>query len=212
LTASSLMTRHFHPEEISFNFKQAYNFLKIRPASDKFDRMHEMVARLRAQFQSAFAPRYRYAVYRVIDTDFASYRVFLEEDTSFIGSGIYRLLRDSHYAAVFLLTVGGEIDAAVARLTADDFTEAYFLDGVAAAMTHGLLQVLKRDLQNEAGQRRCRLAQRFSPGYMHWDLPEQEKIFHLLKGEEIGITLSEAYVMAPQKSLSGVFGFKAQKE
>jgi cobalamin-dependent methionine synthase I len=39
-------------------------------------------------------------------------------------------------------------------------------------------------------------------------LQEQEKIFKLLKGEEIGMALSDTYFMTPQKSLSGVFGFK----
>ena len=205
-----MITRHFHPEEIPFDFKRAYSFLKIRPASDKFDLLHEMVARLRAQFQSAFAPCYRYAVYQVVEAPPASFRVLLDNGGSFVGSGIYRLLSGSRYAAVFILTVGDQIDAALAKLALEDFTEAYFLDGVAAAMTHGLLQLLKRDLQTEANKRHCHLAQRFSPGYAHWDLPEQEKIFSLLKGEEIGIILSETFFMTPQKSLSGVFGFKSK--
>lgn len=205
-----MITRHFHFEEIPFDDKRAYSFLKIRPASDKLELMQAMVARLREQFQSAFAPRYRYAVYRVLNADAARYRVDLEGEVSFIGAGIHRLLRDSRYAAVFLLTVGSAIDAALAKLAAEDFTEAFFLDGVASAMTHGLLQLLKRDLQDEAEQRHCRLAQRFSPGYAHWDLPEQEKVFRLLNAEEIGVALSETYVMTPQKSLSGVFGFKTK--
>jgi cobalamin-dependent methionine synthase I len=75
-------------------------------------------------------------------------------------------------------------------------------------MTDGVLQLLKRELHDEAAKRGCELAHRFSPGCGRWDLQEQEKIFKLLKGEEIGITLSETYFMIPQKSLSGVFGFK----
>lgn len=212
LRGRSVVTRHFHPEEIPFDFKRAHSFLKIRPASDKFNLMHEMVARLREQFQSAFAPRYRYAIYRVVSAQPASFRVLLEGGVSLVGSGIHRLLSGSRYAATFILTVGEPIDAALAKLALDDFTEAYFLDGVASVMTHGLLQLLKRDLQTEAHQRHCNLAQRFSPGYAHWDLPEQEKIFSLLKGEEIGVTLSETYFMTPQKSLSGVFGFKPKTE
>jgi cobalamin-dependent methionine synthase I len=118
------------------------------------------------------------------------------------------LLAESRYAAVFALTVGDRIDAAMVKLAPQDFTEAYFLDGVASAMTDGLLQLLKHDLRAEAARRGCALGYRFSPGYARWDLQEQEKIFKLLRGEEIGISLSETYFMLPQKSLSGVFGFK----
>lgn len=205
-----MVTRYFQPAEIPFDFKRAYSFLKIRPASDKFHLMHEMVARLREQFQSAFTPRYRYAIYQVLDTNPVAFSVLLEGGASLAGPGIHRLLRGSPYAAVFILTAGERIDAAEAKLALEDFAEAYFLDGVASAMTHGLLQLLKNALHTEASQRHCHLAQRFSPGYAHWDLPEQEKIFGLLKGEEIGVTLSETYFMTPQKSLSGVFGFKAK--
>lgn len=167
-----------------------------------------MVVRLHAQYQSCFEPRYRYAVHQVASGQSGSFSVLLDGGISFVGEGIHRLLAESHYAAVFVLTVGDRIDAEMAKLAPQDFTEAYFLDGVASAMTDGLLQLLKRDLREEAARRGCALAYRFSPGYARWDLQEQEKIFKLLRGEEIGISLSETYFMLPQKSLSGVFGFK----
>jgi hypothetical protein len=203
-----MVTRYFHPEQIPFDYKRAYGFLKIRSTSDKFAAMHAMVTRLHAQYQSCFEPRYRYAVHQVIRGQSGSFSVLLDGSVSFVGQGIHRLLAESRYAAVFVLTVGDKIDAEMAKLAQQDFTEAYFLDGVASAMTDGLLQLLKRDLREEAARLGGALAYRFSPGYARWDLQEQEKIFKLLKGEEIGMALSETYFMVPQKSLSGVFGFK----
>jgi len=172
--------------------------------------MHEMVARLREQYQSCFAPSYRYAVYPVIGEQTGSFSILLDSGVSFCGQRIHRLLATSRYAAVFVLTVGDKIDAEMAKLSQVDFTDAYFLDGVASAMTHGLLQLLKRELRDEAKSLNCELAYRFSPGYARWELQEQEKIFRLLGAEEIGVTLSETYFMTPQKSLSGVFGFKCK--
>ncbi len=203
-----MITRHFHPEQIPFDFKRAYSFLKIRPTSEKFAAMHEMVVCLYEQFKTCFAPRYRYGIYQVAGGQSGSFSVLLDSGVSFVGQGIHRLLTQSRYAAVFALTIGDKIDAEMAKLAQQDFTEAYFLDGVASAMADGLLQVLKRELHDEAGKLNCELAYRFSPGYARWDLQEQGKIFKLLKSEEIGMTLSETYFMIPQKSLSGVFGFK----
>ncbi len=201
-------TRYFNPEQIPFDFVRAYSFLKIRRNSDKFAAMHAMVASLYEQYKTCFAPRYRYGIYQVAGGQSGTFSVLLDSGVSFTGQGIHRLLTQSRHAAVFVLTVGDQIDVEMAKLVQEDFTEAYFLDGVASAMTDGLLQLLKRELHDEAAKRGCELAYRFSPGYARWDLQEQEKIFKLLKGEEIGITLSETYFMLPQKSLSGVFGFK----
>jgi hypothetical protein len=204
----SVVTRHFHPEQIPFDFPRAYSFLKIRRNSDKFEAMHAMTARLYEQYQTCFAPRYRYGIYQVAGGQSGSFSVLLDGGVSFVGQGIHRLLTQSRHAAVFVLTVGDQIDAEMAKLAQQDFTESYFLDGVASAMTDGLLQLLKRELQDEAAKLGGELSHRFSPGYARWDLQEQEKIFKLLKGEEIGMTLSETYFMLPQKSLSGVFGFR----
>jgi hypothetical protein len=204
----SVVTRYFHSKQIPFDFQRAYSFLKIRRNSDKFEAMHAMVARLYEQHQACFAPRYRYGIYQVTGGQSSSFSVLLDSGVSFVGQGIHRLLTQSRHAAVFVLTVGDKIDAEMAKLAQQDFTEAYFLDGVASAMTDGLLQLLKRELQSEAAKHGCELSQRFSPGYARWDLQEQGKIFKLLKGEEIGMALSETYFMLPQKSLSGVFGFK----
>jgi hypothetical protein len=44
----------------------------------------------------------------------------------------------------------------------------------------------------------------YSPGNCGWHLSSQEKIFHFLHPEEIGIELSSGFHMRPQKSLSGV--------
>jgi hypothetical protein len=204
----SIVTRYFNPEQIPFDFPRAYSFLKIRRNSDKFEAMHVMVARLYEQHKTCFAPRYRYGIYQVAGGQSGSFSVLLDSGVSFVGQGIHRLLTQSRHAAVFLLTIGDKIDTKMAKLSQQDFTEAYFLDGVASATTDGLLQLLKRELHGEAAKLGCELSHRFSPGYARWDLQEQEKIFKLLKGEEIGMTLSATYFMLPQKSLSGVFGFK----
>jgi len=45
---------------------------------------------------------------------------------------------------------------------------------------------------------------RFSPGYCDWSLSGEEVIFKCLSADQIGITLSEQFVMKPGKSISGI--------
>lgn len=203
-----MKTRDVLPEDVPFDFERAYRFLKIQRSSEKFQSMHEIVSRLQAQYCQYFEPRYRYEIYQVAGSQSGSFTVLLESGVSFVGKGIHTLLSHSRYAAVFLLTVGHKIDAVMQQLSTEDFAEAYFLDGVASTMTQGLLHLLKSDLQSEARKLDCDVAYRFSPGYARWELEEQEKIFSLLKGEEIGMSLSDTFFMVPQKSLSGVYGLK----
>lgn len=203
-----MVTRYLKPEEIPFDFERAYKFLRIQKTSEKFQLMHDMVARLHEDYRHCFEPRYRYAIYKVAESHSSSFSVLLDSGMSFTGQGIHTLLTHSRYAAVFLLSLGEHIDSEMKKLSEKDFTEAYFLDGVASTMTDGVLHLLKRELQEEAKKYECEVSYRFSPGYARWELQEQQKIFSLLNGNEIGMSLSETFYMEPQKSLSGVYGLR----
>jgi cobalamin-dependent methionine synthase I len=57
---------------------------------------------------------------------------------------------------------------------------------------------IERELSDKG--RYC--SHRFSPGYACWDLKEQEWILPALEGEELGVTLTEGFMMSPRKSIS----------
>lgn len=200
-----VITRYYEPEEIPFDFQRAYRQLKIRKESQKFKMMHDMVESIYSRYLQSFEPRFRYKISKVLRGHSGSFSILLEGSISFSGKGIHRLLTQSRYAAVFMLTVGDKIDNEMLKLSQDDFAEAFFLDGIATTMTHGMLQLLEAELLKEANSLGCKLGRRFAPGYARWELTEQKKLFHFLKAEEIGISLSDTYFMLPQKSISGVY-------
>lgn len=203
-----MVTRYFKPEAVPFDFESAYKFLKIRKTSDMFVIMHELVEDLFKQYRDIFEPCYRYKISKVTGGQSGTFSILLEDGLSFTGEGIHRVLTHSHYAASFVITVGKKIDDELAVISNDDFTEAFFLDGIASTMTHGIQQLLERELLKEAKKLSCELGSRFAPGYAKWELTEQKKLFDLLKAEEIGMQLSESFFMIPQKSISGVYGLK----
>lgn len=200
-----MVTRYYKPEEIPFDYQMAHKQLKIRKESEKFAMMKDMVERLYRKYLQSFEPRLRYGISQVLRGHSGSFSILLEGKLSFSGKGIHRLLTHSQYAAIFIATVGDKIDEEMARISEDDFAEAFFLDGIATTMTHGILELLESELQDEANALGCRLGRRFAPGYARWELTEQRKLFEFLKADEIGMKLSGTYFMLPQKSISGVY-------
>ncbi len=198
----------FDPADVPFDFERAYKFLKIKKTSDKFARMHDMVADLYQEYRDYFEPRYCYKICQVAGGQSGSFNILLDEGISFTGRGIHRLLTHSRYVACFVLTVGERIDEVHAAFSPDEFTESYFLDGIASTMTHGLLGLLEKELHEKAQALGCALGSRFSPGYAKWDLSEQKKLLTLVKADQIGVRLSDEYFMLPQKSLSGVYALQ----
>ena len=205
----SITTRYLAPETVPFAFEVAFKLLKIRKPSPHFEAFQKMVSQCANRYREYLEPRYRYRVCRVRGGDPGASRVFLDDEASVEGPGIYRVLQHARYAAFFVLTIGDRLEAEVQRLAPEDYTQPYVLDGVASTYVQGVLEVLQRDVAAAAQAAHCVLTPRFAPGYHNWALHQQEQLFALLQAHEIGMKLSASCFMIPQKSLSGVYGFRA---
>jgi len=53
-----------------------------------------------------------------------------------------------------------------------------------------------------------KLRARFSPGYGDWNLTEQEKLFKICGAEKIGLSLTEAFMLEPRKSVTAIIGLE----
>ncbi len=210
MTASGpeIITRWLSPDAVPFSEDVACRFLKIRRSSDKFSTMQELTRELLAQLRKIIKPRYRFLIAPVAQVDLGRGTARLEGGTEFHGEGIARLLHASRWAACFALTLGEEVDREQERRSVEDFSEAYFFDGVASALADGVLAALRTELDQRARERTCEVAYRFSPGYTRWPIRDQSVLLPMLRAEEIGISLTDTYFMLPQKSLSGVFGLR----
>jgi hypothetical protein len=47
---------------------------------------------------------------------------------------------------------------------------------------------------------------RYSPGYCDWPIEQQESLFQVVDGGQIGVSLSRHFLMRPSKSISGIVG------
>jgi len=108
--------------------------------------------------------------------------------------------------AVFVVTVG----PAVSRLAAEACREGdafggFVLDAcgswAAEAAADALVERLRAEVGGDVG-----LTPRFSPGYCGMELDQQPALFRLVDAGAIGVTLSDSWVMRPEKSVSGLIG------
>jgi hypothetical protein len=209
---SELVCRLLDPSAVRCDRRRVRRFLKLRESSPSVEAVESMIEKSIDACREFMSPAYQYTVLRIDRVDLphpnSGHRsgVHLQEDVFFDSRGLAKMLRNAKRVALFVLTLGQEIDGLIEDLTIDDFTAAFVLDGVASAYLHGVLQLLEDDLTALATANDLVLGRRFSPGFHQWDLPQQRRLFDVLDPESIGVQLSEYYFMTPKHSLSGALG------
>lgn len=131
----------------------------------------------------------------------------------FHSQSISHLLKDSQEAALFLVTIGGEITKKIERfLDQQKPSDAYILDKIASLLVENLARKTQENIVHAAGQKNISCTRRFSPGYGDWNVKEQKEIFRILQPENIGVRLTRHFMMVPEKSISAIFGMRKDGE
>lgn len=110
-------------------------------------------------------------------------------------------------AVLGVVTIGKNAAEMERELTEMGKTKkAFYLHGFSAEMAEALTDYIEGAIRDELGLPKD-AGRRLSPGYASWpDLSEQRKIFDILKPEnKIVITLTEAFQMVPEHSVSFLF-------
>jgi 5-methyltetrahydrofolate--homocysteine methyltransferase len=108
--------------------------------------------------------------------------------------------------ALQVVTMGASASKAVNTLQqAGNYSEAYFVHGLAVEMAEGLAEYTNRVVQHELGLSRER-GRRYSWGYPAIpDLEDHAKVFQLLPvTPAIGVELTEAYQLVPEQSTAAI--------
>lgn len=135
--------------------------------------------------------------------------VFNGEGQNALATPIEDTVRQAEDLALFAVTVGEKLTAAIADLfERHDPALASMLDtqaseGADLAATETENRYVAW-LAEQGRFHRGSGALRYSPGYCGWHVSGQRKLFDHLLPEEIGVTLRESFLMQPLKSISGV--------
>ena len=163
-----------------------------RKAVDSID---EPFAKALEIFQEKANPRGGYCV---CDPKLVATALFAHSQQS----KLYERLSSSAICALFLVTVGdGPENEAVRLMNDGEYLLGTVLDTLASEAAECVVDKVQAEVVKTLELEK---AVRFSPGYGGWSLKAQPELLGAMKAEENGICLTEALMMMPKKSVSGV--------
>ncbi len=134
-------------------------------------------------------------------------RLFLFGGATLHGPSIARLLGSADRVIGVLCTIGDALERYASDVMVSAGVYGLALDGVGSAAVEAVAVAACRHLAAEAAAEGMQTTIPLSPGMVGWPVSEgQPQIFSFLDASRIGITLTDNYLMIPQKSLSMVLG------
>ena len=140
--------------------------------------------------------------------------VELEDRTVFTSSALAGMLSGCAQVMLMGATAGREVMEEISSATrSENLTRAVILDAVASEMTDSgldwIMDFMNQDLMRKA--RRLTKA-RFSAGYGDFSLENQKAIHALLHLDKIGVSITDRFILMPEKSVTAVAGIVVLRE
>jgi cobalamin-dependent methionine synthase I len=165
-------------------------------------RMARAIEKVLAEIGEAASPK---AIYQFFPVNTGNGSVTVGDHHTLSSKKLQRVLGPCQKAAVFVTTIGSNVDHLIQQNMQEQPYYGYILDTAASLAAEIAAQYLydyiDQNIKDDQG-----LTMRYSPGYCDWPLIEQKKIFTMLPSDQIGVTLSDTACMSPSKSVSGVIG------
>jgi hypothetical protein len=119
---------------------------------------------------------------------------------------ISRSLNKATSMAIFACTIGDAVSNWASRLIKEDALKGYIADVAASAMAEKTAGKIQDTIEEFSRGQAEYISNRYSPGYCGWSVADQHLLFSLLPDNFCGITLNDAALMHPIKSVSGIIG------
>jgi hypothetical protein len=145
------------------------------------------------------------AIYRILPVMKKNGPIILDGGFSFKSSNLGVMLDHCDKAAVFMATIGPEVEDMINEYMSSHPHYGVILDAAASAAAEATARYTQNYIDNKLSQEE-KTTLRYSPGYCDWPISEQSEIFKILPHRTIGVELSEDSFMSPRKSISGVIG------
>lgn len=196
-------------EDITFSIdkSEVLKSLSFFPHKSKLD--PDIERQINAAIDEAQILAHPKAVYETFDV------VKIENGYELIGTG-YRLtqaillkhLKSIERVTLFVCTIGHGLEDHAKKLqSSGELTRAAILDAVAGEAVEGVANQVNEIVKREANLKKYKLRRRFSPGYGDWGIEEQPAVLRLTAAAQIGVSLTSAHVMVPEKSISALIGW-----
>lgn len=184
---------------MELNINEALRYLGIQVAPD--DTLLTQLTLLSNELQSRIKPRFVWRAFSLTpDSEFQIPNSEL----------VKRVLGESGQAAILVCTLGAEFDLWMKRLQARDMSQAVMLDALGSVYVEAGCDAVQSDIR--ARFPGMFLTDRFSPGYGDFPLTAQPSLMAYAGAGRIGVTITDALLMIPQKSVTAIVGISDQPQ
>ena len=124
-----------------------------------------------------------------------------------VGKTILEELDGSEQIAFFVCTAGKTIsERSAALLKGENPVLGYVYDAMGSEIVEAVSEKVQAVIKAEADKKGLKITNSYSPGYCHWGVADQQKLFSILGKNPSGVSLTDSSLMNPVKSISGLIG------
>lgn len=188
--------------------EEVLRLLKYKEGVTEVDQgMMSLIDMLIAQGKEMAEPK---ALYKDFLIKEVSEKTVVLDGASFdlVGKSNTHRLWNSVKVTLFVATIGPILEKKMEEYTKQGaMTNASILDAVGSVLVESVVDYIDHLAQTRARKEGCRTTKRFSPGYGDWDIKAQKDLLKQIEASRIGVSLTDSYLMVPQKSVSGAIGW-----
>lgn len=130
------------------------------------------------------------------------------EGMTWASAPLARVLQLAVRASVLVVTAGGLVEETASDLFArGEWTRATIVDAIGSEAAEALADRANRGIALAAVRLGYRVTKRFSPGFGGWDLSDQTGLLAAVRAAELGVELTQGYMLHPRKSVTAVVGW-----
>jgi len=145
--------------------------------------------------------------------DYLLHPVSIHTILSYEETNKHPIFKNAEKIALCICTIGPELEEKIKELmNNNEMLRALILDAFGSEAVEEVAIQSDKLLAEKARKMNSWPSKRFSPGYGKWDIKEQQFVFQALPSQDIGVRLTESYMMIPQKSISFRINFYKNKK
>jgi len=130
-----------------------------------------------------------------------------------ISQSLQKNLKGCTQVVLFCATMGLAVDRRIRTYELTDIARAVVMQACAAAILEEYCDEMQEKIARQLAEENLYLRPRFSPGYGDFSITHQKELLEMLDApKRIGLTMTDAYMLAPTKSVTAVIGVSKTKE
>lgn len=150
-------------------------------------------------------------IYRIFEISKADDNGLIIGDLHIKSKDLAKNLKGCKQAVFLGTTLGARVDILMKKHSVSDMARATVIQACAAAELEEYCDKIEKQILSEYGSK-VYLRPRFSPGYGDFSIFHQKDLLNILDApKKIGLTMTDAYMLTPTKSVTAVIGLNEEE-